>query len=231
MTVLRWFDAGATKGPTVAYFHGTEASEHQIPFPEVAQDLGIRVLMALRPGYGASPAMPNASLRDVARVVIEDLAAFDVNEFWVMGWSGGGPYALACAVEAPRRVAGVGLFSSWAPMNPPDAGLPMSVKFAMFVAARSPRPAVRALFVGRGAPDGMIDDVRRVARPWEFSPRDVVTEHRVVVWHARDDDQVPVRPWRKFDSVELRLRDGTEHAIAIEDWREALNLVAGTSRS
>jgi pimeloyl-ACP methyl ester carboxylesterase len=225
MTALKWDEVGDGRGPVAVYFHGTETVEHHVLFPECAERIGVRVLMAHRPGYAASPAIPNASLRDLAATVVDDLTAFGIGAFWALGWSGGGPYALACAAVAPQRVRGVGLFASWAPMNPPDRDLPASVRFAMLVAARAPRSLLRMVFVGKRASPGMIDDVRRIGRPWQFHPYEVARTHPVVVWHAREDREVPLHPWSQIDGIELRLRPGDSHAVPLDVWEDALSLV------
>lgn len=224
--VLSWSEVGDQRGPVVVYFHGTESVKHRIPYPDVADELGVRVLMADRPGYGNSAPMSDASFSDVGRVVLADLDEQGVDQFSVLGWSGGGPHALACAAFAPRRVRAVGLFASWAPMNPPDRGLPVGVRFAMRVAATLPRSAVRAmLLIGRQSSVGMIDDVRRVARPWPFDVERVASSVPVFAWHAEADRQVPLAPWRDVNGIELTVLPGASHGVSREVWEDALRSV------
>jgi len=222
---LAWSEAGDPGGPAVVYFHGTPKTEEPFAYTEVADEVGVRVLMVDRPGYGSSPPRAGASFTDVARMVLDDLAGMGVREFAVLGWSGGGPHALACAADSPSRVRSVGLFGSWAPMDPPDRGLPLGVRFAMRVAANLPRPAVQLMLLGRSA--GMADDVRRVARPWGFDVERVAASVRVVAWHAEHDPQVPVAPWRAVKGIELNVLPGDAHDVSRDLWKVALRSVAG----
>jgi pimeloyl-ACP methyl ester carboxylesterase len=224
---MLWFEAGATDGPAIVYFHGTAGERDDLPFPDLAEELGVRWLMAERPGYQRSAARPGASMLDIGRMVADDLDELGVDRFAVLGYSGGGPHALACAVVAPARVRIVGLLSSWAPMNPPDPGLSLQVRFGMRVAATLPRAAVKLMLIAeRRGSDGMVDDVCRVARPWGFDVESVASSVRVVVWHAEGDPQVPIAPWRAFTDVELHAVPGDSHDLPREMWETALRALA-----
>ena len=90
--MLSWSEFGSRDGPVVVYFHGTANGRQQIPFPETAERLGIRLLMAERPGYGGSTAAPDASLLDVARMILDDLDDLGAERFsvpstalWMLG--------------------------------------------------------------------------------------------------------------------------------------------------
>jgi pimeloyl-ACP methyl ester carboxylesterase len=217
--VLSWSKSGNAAGPVVVYFHGTGNAKQDIPFPAIAEGLGIRVLMADRPGYGTSAPMPDASLLDIGRVVLGDLDDQNVEEFSVLGWSGGGPHALACAAVAPTRVRAVGLLSSWAPMAPPHRELPLRVRAAMRAAVALPRPAVRLMFLlERQTSVGQVDDVRRVARPWEFEVERVASAVRVLAFHAERDRQVPLAPWRDVKGIELTIVPGDAHDFPPDLW-------------
>lgn len=219
---MSWSEVGDPKGPVVVYFHGTPKAVEPFSHADVADEVGARVLMVDRPGYGNSPSRPGASFSDVARMVLDDLTGMGLDQCSLLGWSGGGPHALACAAEAPSRVRAVGLFGSWAPMHPPDRGLPLGVRFAMRVAASLARPAVQLMLLGRHGRAGMVDDVRRVARPWGFDVERVASSVRVVAWHAEGDRQVPMAPWREINGVELNVLPGDSHDVSPERWEIAL---------
>ncbi len=74
----------------------------------VLYQLGIRLITFDRPGYGLSDRMIGRTVADIAADV-EQIADFlKLEEFAVLGRSGGGPHALACAALLPgliRRVA------------------------------------------------------------------------------------------------------------------------------
>jgi pimeloyl-ACP methyl ester carboxylesterase len=224
---MLWFESGDGAGPAVLYFHGTARVRDDLPFPELGEQLGIRWLMAERPGYQRSAPQPGKSLSDIARMVADDLDELGVDRFSVLGYSGGGPHALACGVVTPARVRTIGLLSSWAPMNPPDPGLSRSVRFGMRAAAALPRAVVGLMLTaqGRGS-EGMTDDICRVARPWGFTVEAVASSARVIVWHAEHDPQVPVAPWRRVNGIELHVLDGDSHEVPRERWETALRALA-----
>ena len=227
-TNLSWSRTEGRRGIPVVFFHGTPAAKGAIPFPGVVARVGVPVLSAQRPGYGDVPAQRDTSLLDVARMVCADLAALGIDRFSVLGWSGGGPHALACAAYASARVDTVGLIASWAPMRPPDTGLPINVRVAMRAARYVPRVALRAMLLTTGSTaEGMTDDVRRVARPWGFGVEDVARVTRVIAWHAEQDRQVPIAPWRSFPGVELREVPGGAHECDADTWTEALTVAGG----
>ena len=64
------------------------------------------------PGLGGSDPLPGYTLRSWARDGIELAGHLGLGRFAVLGWSWGGPYALALAHEYPDRVASVGLVSA-----------------------------------------------------------------------------------------------------------------------
>src|SRR5881392_1303428 len=75
---------------------------------DAARAAGLRLVTYSRPGYGASSPRPEAG-RYVDDVV-ESVAVLDhlgIGEFLTVGWSGGGPRALACAALLPDRCRAV----------------------------------------------------------------------------------------------------------------------------
>ncbi len=68
-----------------------------------------------RPGYGRSTERAGLSVADAVDDVTMLLAEFGVIEFGTFGWSGGGPYALACAGLMAGRCLAATLIASPAP--------------------------------------------------------------------------------------------------------------------
>lgn len=229
-TMLHWSGDGPRRGTPVVYFHGTPLAKGRIPFPDAIPRASAHVMCPERPGYGHRSALPNATFADIARLVVTDLDLLGVSRFSVLGWSGGGPHALACAAFAPERVDAVALIASWAPMDPPDARLPPSVRFAMRRAEISGRATLRAMLaLGGHLLPGMADDLRRVARPWGFTVEDVARTTHVVAWHAEDDRQVPIGPWQSTPGIELRALDAGGHTLTSESWTDAIAFAAGVT--
>jgi pimeloyl-ACP methyl ester carboxylesterase len=229
-TMLDWSGDGPRRGTPVVYFHGTPRSNGRLPFPDAINRAGAHVMSPERPGYGGRSALPDATFADIARLVLTDLDLLGVDRFSVLGWSGGGPHALACAAYAPERVDAVALIASWAPMDPPDPGLPRTVRFAMRRANVSGRPILRLMLASGGHfHAGMTDDLRRVARPWGFTVEDVARATHVVAWHSEGDRQVPIGPWRAIDGVELRALPGDAHECTADAWTDAIAFAAGVT--
>jgi pimeloyl-ACP methyl ester carboxylesterase len=100
-------EAGDPGGVPVFAFHGTPGSRRQILFPAVnqaAKNKGVRLIVPDRPGYGLSTLQPGRRLVDWPKDVSFLADRLDLETFTVLGFSGGGPHALACASLLPDRV-------------------------------------------------------------------------------------------------------------------------------
>ena len=105
--------------PVIA-FHGTPGSRLERIFSEVAlREAGIRLIVIERPGYGQSEFRDGYSLLEWPDEVIRLADALALDRFSVMGFSGGGPYAAACAYKIPERLVHAALISSGAPHDVP----------------------------------------------------------------------------------------------------------------
>ena len=76
---------------------------------------GLRVILAARPGYEGSTARPGRRVADVAEDTAAILDDLGVGTFVTLGWSGGGPHALACAAALPGRCLAAGSSAGVAP--------------------------------------------------------------------------------------------------------------------
>jgi pimeloyl-ACP methyl ester carboxylesterase len=103
-------------GLPVVYLHGTPGSRVG-PFPRgrVLYELGVRLISFDRPGYGGSDRQPGRRVASVARDVEAIADHLGLDTFAVVGRSGGGPHALACAALLPDRVTRAGVLVSLAP--------------------------------------------------------------------------------------------------------------------
>jgi pimeloyl-ACP methyl ester carboxylesterase len=95
---------GEASGATVLFHHGTPGSANLVKMlAALAEDGSLFVITTSRAGYGKSSRLEG---RDVASVVHDARAVLDAlgrSDYVVVGWSGGGPHALACAaLDAPR---------------------------------------------------------------------------------------------------------------------------------
>ncbi|HET6154342.1 MAG TPA: alpha/beta hydrolase [Marmoricola sp.] len=87
-----------------------------------ARDAGLRLITYSRPGYGASTprSWPYPRVADDLADSIRILDSLDVDDFVTLGWSGGGPRALACAALLPRRCRAAATLAGVAPSDAPD---------------------------------------------------------------------------------------------------------------
>jgi pimeloyl-ACP methyl ester carboxylesterase len=98
---------------------------------EAAAAHGLRTVMYARPGYGGSTPQPGRRVGDCAADVTAILDRLGAAGFVALGWSGGGPHALASAAltggrcravvslagMAPRTAAGLDWLSGMGPEN------------------------------------------------------------------------------------------------------------------
>jgi pimeloyl-ACP methyl ester carboxylesterase len=234
-------DVGDPDGAPVVYLHGggdSRLSRH--PDDAIAAELGVRLLALDRCG----PARSFPSLRAWAE---DAAAALEVERFGVLGWSAGGPHALALAAVAPSRVTRAALVGS---MPPPDLLRYVSrdVRAVVRLAKVAPRLAVRPLErwgrqqtppTGHPSTDdayarGRVESFRHgglwlarelayLARPWGFEPAEVTAP--VTLWWG-DGDRVclPVigEAYRdRLPHAELRVVEGN-HQLLFARWRDIL---------
>lgn len=116
--MLEVYDS-ATPAPFPIVFHnGTPGG--LVPFPaaiEAAAAVGLRLITYGRPGYGRSELQRGRSVSDAAADTAEILDQLGFNEFVTVGWSGGGPHALACAALLPGRCLAAATIAGVAPFD------------------------------------------------------------------------------------------------------------------
>jgi len=109
---------GPHDGRPVVVCHGTPGSRvFTVPDRGVLDRLGIRLLTYDRPGYGDSSPRPGRSVADVVADVVLVTEALTVQRFAILGFSGGGPHALAVAEAFGDQVVRCAAVSSVAPMD------------------------------------------------------------------------------------------------------------------
>lgn len=144
-------DAGDREGEAVVYFHGTPGCRLDVSFgDEIARRMGVRVVSFDRPGFGRSDPAP-FSLRSIALDVgvIADTLGLDC--FSTLGWSGGGPFALAAAATLGARVLRVGVASGPGPFQEVPGALEQmseSDRYALSFLPEDPARAAEAFSVG-----------------------------------------------------------------------------------
>lgn len=97
--------AGPADGEVLLFHTGTPSAP--IPYaPAVRQmaERGLRYVAFSRAGYGSSSRRPGRSVADVVDDVVTVLDHVGAAQAVTIGWSGGGPHALACAALLPDRI-------------------------------------------------------------------------------------------------------------------------------
>lgn len=122
--VAGYYEYGDPTGTPVLALHGTPACGAGFAWADQrARDRGIRLLAPDRPGVGDSSPWTHgrgATVAEYAPVLRAFVDALEIPTFSVLGYSGGGPYALAAAEALPDRVkatavvSGAGQVGVWA---------------------------------------------------------------------------------------------------------------------
>jgi pimeloyl-ACP methyl ester carboxylesterase len=156
--VLGYAEYGDPAGRPLVFLHGFPGSRLAgAVLDEEARLSGVRVVSPERPGLGLSSPQPGRSLLDFAKDVHAFADTLEIDRFAVLGESGGGPYALACAHELAERLRCVAVVCGLGPVARPDAttGIARKERLGYMIARRAPRLAGLALV-----------PVARVARRW-----------------------------------------------------------------
>jgi pimeloyl-ACP methyl ester carboxylesterase len=145
---LGFCEYGKPDGIPLMLFHGTPGSRvlPSLERAEWVRRLGFRVLTPERPGYGLSDSAPGHTISDWPDDVVQLADQLGLDRFHVSGGSGGGPFALACALRLPGRVRSATLFCSGCP---PEAmrdrdGMNLGNRLVFFLARYVP-PLLKVL--------------------------------------------------------------------------------------
>ncbi|MFJ6690518.1 alpha/beta fold hydrolase [Streptomyces sp. NPDC091294] len=157
---LAWDEHGPADGNPVFLFHGSPSCRVMWSgLADVASATGTRLIVPDRPGCGRSTHQPGRRLTDWPQDVAALTDHLGLERFQVVGLSGGGPYALACAATADARLAGTAVVNGVGPLDTPEAvaGLYDTNRFIFEAARRGPdslAPVVSRLIGGTGGNGG-----------------------------------------------------------------------------
>lgn len=132
---------GEPDGKPFFFFHGTPGSRFVLGESDLlVKTPGIKVILPERPGYGLSDPQPNRTLLDWPKDIAALADHLGIDQFAVGGGSGGGPHALACAHQLPKRVVATILLSSPSPANFRGAtrGMASGNRIGMFLGRYAP---------------------------------------------------------------------------------------------
>jgi pimeloyl-ACP methyl ester carboxylesterase len=111
--------SGPDGAESVVFFHTGTPSAGIMFEPMVAAGTarGIRHVAYSRPGYANSGRQPGRTVADCAAQVNAIADQLGIGRFYTVGWSGGGPHALACAALLGDRVIAAATLASVAPRD------------------------------------------------------------------------------------------------------------------
>jgi pimeloyl-ACP methyl ester carboxylesterase len=212
---LDLFVAGPETGTPLVFHAGSPGAGAPFgPFVQTFASRGLRFVSASRPGYGSSTRQAGRSVVDVVDDTAAMLDEIGAERCYVIGWSGGGPHALACAARLPERVIAAATIGGVAPY--PAEGLDwtagMGAENLEEFAAALAGPDALIPFKERAAPQlrevtpegladafgDLIDDVDRGSLTGDFAAWSADLMHealRIGYWGWFDDDLAFVKPW------------------------------------
>lgn len=210
---LAYSELGDPDGIPIIHQHGMPGSrlEHEAE-PELYRSLGVRVVTPDRPGYGLSDRAPHRSLLDWPLDVAELADHLGISQFGIIGLSGGGIWALACAAVIPHRLTEVVVTGCPGPMDREGAltDMRLMTRAGVWLGSRAPwlleagatllSPVIRrfpGFFI-----DHFNDGVPPADRQWLSMPsvnRGAAATLREAlrsgVWGYVRDIRVLARPW------------------------------------
>lgn len=215
---LAYDDVGDPDGRPVVYLHGCPDSRlTRHPDDSIAARAGVRLVAIDRPGYGSSDPPADWTLDSVARDVAALVDHLAIDRCAVLGWSSGGPIALACAVNFPAMFAAVGLAAATVPTSPEGriddvvkeiVPLVVPADLTPGLALEFLREAKSSAYLGdldavtgladqlvrgvlaatAGGFSGVEFDIRNLMTPWSFDTSAI--DAPVLLWYGQCDDVV-----------------------------------------
>ncbi|MFC8089040.1 alpha/beta fold hydrolase [Streptomyces sp. NPDC057301] len=193
--------SGDPGGSPVFLLHGTPGSRlGPAPRPMLIYHQRVRLITYDRPGYGPSDRLSGRRVAHVSADVAAIADALGIERFAVVGRSGGGPHALACAALLPDRVTRAAVLVSLAPR---DAD---GLDWFAGMTASNVNEYTKAL----DGPDQLEDSLRKRSVDIRSDPRKLLAQLR---WELTESD--------------LRVvSDAGIRAMLLRNYREALSVSA-----
>jgi len=130
---LGYSEYGAPNGRPIFCFHGHPGSRLDLSGmidDDCASELNARIIAIDRPGHGLSSFKAKREILDWPDDVAELAEVLKLDRFAVLGISGGGPYAAACAFKIPQRLTATAIVSGMGPPESPGLKDGLSWTFA-----------------------------------------------------------------------------------------------------
>jgi pimeloyl-ACP methyl ester carboxylesterase len=174
---------GDRAGHPAFFFHGLIGSHHQASYiSDEAGRAGLRIIAPNRPGVGRSEFVARKSALESVPDVEDVAKTLELDDFSVIGISGGTPYALAALSRLANRVKTITVISGMGPISLPGAlrGMDRRRRIALEAGSRLPHLARRgfqkAMNRFRADPEKLLD---RLIKTWSL-PDQAVFERKIV---------------------------------------------------
>ncbi len=107
---------GKKNGYPIIFLHGFPGSaKHGFIFHQWAEEFGVEIFSLDRPGYGLTLPTKEKGLKSWTSLFQHFLTSHKIEQFSVIGISGGAPYAVAIASAFPQKVKKLGIICGLAP--------------------------------------------------------------------------------------------------------------------
>lgn len=132
---------GEAHGRPLFYFHGLPGSHKEARlFEQACREYHVRLIATDRPGYGATKRQSGDRYLNWARSIEQLADELGYQRFYILGVSGGAPYALACASRLKSRVIGTNICCGLATAAVPElrCAMPGYARLAFYMATHYP---------------------------------------------------------------------------------------------
>lgn len=168
--LLGYAEYGMPNGSPVLFFHGSPGSSYiHADMAGIAAQRGIRLIAVDRPGYGLSGPQPGRTMLDWPDDIAVLADVLGLQRFAIIGFSGGSPYALACAYRLPSRVTKIALAGALVPLDIPGATEGMSpMASGLYALAQASPDELRNTFaVVAPSPAALVEAMSASAGEWD----------------------------------------------------------------
>lgn len=150
---LGYAEYGVDSGTPLMFLHGYPGSRLEVAgIATVADKHNLRLISPDRPGFGISTPQPGRRILDWPADTAALMDHLGLDRTAILGGSGGGPYALACALAMPERLSAVGVLAGAPPWTAGIHDMPVVSRVGSFMAINTPllARATTATMVGLG---------------------------------------------------------------------------------
>jgi pimeloyl-ACP methyl ester carboxylesterase len=165
---------GAQDGPAVVLAHRSPGSRLLDPDPAATTAAGVRLICVDRPGYGVTDpvkAPTRAAAADDLETVVD---ALDLDDVALVGWSGGGQFAVEAAARPGVRARSLTLLATPAPYHEVPWPIPPELVALCDAVPADPAAGLEAI----RAAVGWFADAPQAAALGDPSPADAAARER-----------------------------------------------------